>query len=119
MAKKKETEDSKKKGDLEDRVRNLRFENSDKRVAETIDAALRSEEPLLMADAYYHLGVNQKNKDHDMAIDYLTRAKKIWKKKGHYYARSAEKAMERLTDEKKQRDRPLWKKFIFPFRSAA
>jgi hypothetical protein len=108
---------ARKKSDLEERVRNLRFEDSQEKRETTIKEALSSGDVLLEALAHYHLGVNEK--DYSVAMEHLGEAYKLWKDEKHDYWISADRAMERLRDAKKQRDRPLWKKLLLPFRSAA
>jgi hypothetical protein len=116
MAKKK-VDKVKKNRDLENRVFRLRFEDSKVKRNKTIEDAIASGRKDLLAHVDYHLGVNEKK--YSKAIEYLTSARDLWGELGHYYKVSAERAIERVKDERRQKDRPLWKKILLPFRSAA
>ena len=105
--------------DLEERIRTLRFEDSEVRRNETVEAALRSGRDELKAHALFHLGVNIDD-DYNLAMKYLHDAKYLFEKTGQGdYANTTWSRIENVKQEKRQKSRGLLSKIFFPFRAAA
>jgi len=104
--------------DLEERIRTLRFEDSEVKRNETVEAALKSGRDEFKAPALFHLGVSAD--DYNLAMKYLHDAKYLFEKtEQRSYANTTWSRIERLKQEKRQKDRSLLSKIFFPFRAAA
>ena len=107
----------KKIDDLEERVKNLRFEDDDRRRDETIKAALATEREDLMAPVLFHLGVNED--DYNLKMKYLHEARGLFEKNGpKAYANTTWSRIQNAKQEQRQRNRPWWKKVFLPGRAA-
>ena len=105
-------------GDLEERIRTLRFEDSEVKRNETIEAALKSGRDEFRAPVLFHLGVNAD--DYNLAMKYLHEAKYLFEKTGQGdYANTTWSRIEKVKQKKRQKGRSVLSKIFFPFRSAA